>query len=400
MSSRSQLPKPLQRAVATVKGLAVQGHIVRHVPISAQYSALVCLGGTAIGARYATVDLLRRMVIGRNRVTVAFDNLWDQPYSTWRALYINDSAHQMNNYNPNLIYNLKTYRWSIARWKRFIDQLAFFRYNVLQIWITPNMFSPDALKGGGVFAYFRDTMREVGAYAKARGIRLDLLNGVNVCVKAGIRLDTISLFKDLPVYTYLSPNKPAEKALSLRLWNYWTKAIPEVGIWSLFPGDPGGCMEQGCSPDTYVDIALEISRIIRKNNPKAQIDCTTWHFFGWGPDFTYFDYDKNHRLDRGYEYLISKLGDFPPDSTFGINLNDFTSAGAVPSLPNTGSTVKYLDAISKSHLIHTWAYFATEGEGWIDPHYRVPQIIKERDIEARFPISGRICYTMTPSRKF
>jgi hypothetical protein len=395
--SRSQLPKPLRDAVADVKGLAAQGYMIRHVQLPNHHSALVCLGGTAIGARYVTVDLLRRMRMSGGKGTVYFDRLWDEPYSTWRVLYINDSAHQMNNYNPNLIYDVQTFRWSLPHWKRFIDQLAFFRFNVLQIWITPNMFSPEALTGGGAFTYFRNTMRAVGAYAKARGIALSLLNGINVSVEAGTRLDTLSLFKDLPVYTYLSPNKPSEKALSMRLWDYWTKAIPEVGIWSLFPGDPGGCMEQGCSPDTYVDLALEVSRIIKKNNPAAQVDFTTWHFFGWGPDFTYHEYDKNHRVDRGYEYLMSKLGEFPPDTTFGINLNDFTSAGAVPGLPNTGSTVKYIDAISKKHLVHTWTYFATEGEGWIDPHYRVPQIIKERDTEARFPISGGICFTMTPS---
>lgn len=396
MKSRSWLPKSLRDAVASVRGLAAQGYLIRNIQLPNHHRALICLGGTPIGARYATVDLLRRMKISGKRWTVSFNSIRDQPYFTWRALYINDSAHQMNNYDPNLIYNVKTYRWSLSRWKRFIDQLAFFRYNVLQIWITPNMFSPDALKGGGAFAYFRNTMRAVGAYASARGIRLDLLNGINVAVNAGTKLDTLSLFKDLPMYTYLSPNYLSQKALSMRLWNYWTKAIPEVGIWSLFPGDPGGCMEKGCSPATYVNLALDVSRIIKKNNPTAQVDFTTWHFFGWGPDFTYHDYDKDHRVDRGYKYLVSKLNRFPPGTTFGINLNDFTSAGTVPGVANTGSTVKYIDKISMKHLVHTWTYFVTAGEGWIDPHYRVPQIIKQRDIEARFPISGGICYTMSP----
>ena len=177
------------------------------------------------------------------------------------------------------------------------------------IWITPNMFSPEALNGGGAFDYFRDTMRHVGRYAQQRGIALDLLNGVNVAIQAGTRLDTLQLFRDLPVYTYLSPNRPEQEALSMRLCDYWTKAIPEVGIWSLFPGDPGGCMEEGCPPGTYVDLSLEVARIIKKNNPKAKVDFTTWHFFGRGPDFTYYEYNKNH-------------------------------------------------------LVHTWSYFVTEGEIW------------------------------------
>jgi hypothetical protein len=268
------------------------------------------------------------------------------------------------------------------------------------IWITPNMFSPEALNGGGAFDYFRDTMRHVGRYARQRGITLDLLDAVNVAIQAGTRLDTLQLFRDLPVYTYLSPNRPEQKTLSMRLWDYWTKAIPEVGIWRLFPGDPGGCLEEGCTPGTYVDLSLEVTRIIKKNNPKAKVDFTTWHFFGWGPDFTYDEYNKNHRVDRGYDYLMSKLDQFPADTILGIELNDFTSEPGIRGSGlefGEGSTAKYISEISKKHLVHTWSYLVTEGEGWINHHYKVPQILAERDIEARFPISGGITYTMTPS---
>ena len=397
LNARPHLPKVLRDAVADVPALAEQAYVIRRVQLSPDRLALVCLGGSPIGTRYAVVDLLRRMKIQKDEAKVSFDSLRDEPYFTWRAVYINDSAHQMNNYNPNLIYDVETFRWSPAQWERFIDQLAFFRYNVLQIWITPNMFSPEALKGGEDFGYFRDTMRHVGRYALQRGIILDLIAGINVATQAGARLDTLQLFKELPVYTSLSPNKPGEKALSMRLWDYWSKAIPEVGIWTLFPGDPGGCMEQGCTPGTYVDLSLEVARIIKRNNPKAKVDFTTWHFFGWGPDFTYYDYNKNHRVDRGYEYLMSKLDQFPADTMFGIELNDFTSEpGIRGSGHGEGSTAKYITEISKKHLVHTWSYLVTEGEGWINHHYKVPQILAERDIDARFPISGGISYTMTP----
>ncbi len=400
LHERSQLPGRLREAVADVPALAEQAYVIRRVQLSPGRQALVCLGGSPVGARYAVVDLLRRMKIQKDEASLAFNSLRDEPYSTWRAVYINDSAHQMNNYNPNLVYNVNTFRWSPAQWDRFIDQLAFFRYNVLQIWITPHMFAPEALKGGGAFDYFRDTMRHVGRYAQRRGITLDLINGINATTEAGTRLDTQPLFRILPVYTYLNPNKPEEKALLMRLWDYWTKAIPEVGIWSLFPGDPGGCMDQGCTPATYVDLSLEVIPIIKRNNPHAKIDFTTWHFFGWGPDFTYNEYDRNHRVDRGYEYLMSKLDQFPADTTFGIELNDFTSepgiGGSGLEFPD-GSTAKYIAAISKTHLVHTWSYMVTEGEGWINHGYRVPQILAARDTEARFPISGGISYTMTPS---
>ncbi len=299
----------------------------------------------------------------------------------------------MNRYNPNLIYDVKTYRWSLEEWQRFIDQLAFFRYNILQIWLTPNMFSPQAFQGGSAFDYFRDTLRAVGRYAAARGITLNLLAPINATVGAGTPLD-------LPLYCYLSPNKPEEKALMLRLWDYWTKAMPEVGIWTLFPGDVGGCTEQGCTPETYVDLGLEIGDIIKKNNPNTLLDFNVWFFYGWGPDFTTQDFNKNGRVDRGYRYLISKLNQFPPTATFTLNINDFTSYPHIRGANlGGGSAAEYMREIhAQGHEIQTWTYHnVSEGEGWIDHQYRVPQIIEQRDLEARFPISGGIYYTMTPS---
>src|SRR4030095_16797947 len=58
---------------------------------------------------------------------------------------------------------------------------------------------------------------------------------------------------------------------------------------------------------------------------------------------------------------------------------------------------RYIEEISRRHLIHTWTYFVTEGEGWINHHYKVPGIIRQREVEAHYPIAGGLCYTMTPA---
>ncbi len=39
----------------------------------------------------------------------------------------------------------------------------------------------------------------------------------------------------------------------------------------------------------------------------------------------------------------------------------------------------------------------TEGEGWLNHHDRVTGVLRQRAIEAKYPISGGICYTMTPA---
>jgi hypothetical protein len=397
-ASLGRLPGAFQKAASGDRNLAEQAFAIERLALPRNRTALLCLGGSSIGARYATIEILRRMSYDRQQAEIRFDHLRDEPYSTWRAIYINDSAHQANNYDPNLVYPVETYRWPIDKWKRYIDQMAFFRYNGLQLWLVPQMFTPKALDGGGVYDYVRDTLRAIVDYARPRGIKVVLTGGINVSVDAGTLLDTLPIYKGMPVYRYLSPNKPEEKELMLKLWDHWSKALPGVAIWQPGSGDPGGCHEEGCGPETYVDLSIEVSKIIKKNSPNTVIDIFPWQFFGWGTTWPTQMRKDTARVDRGYRYLVSKLDEFPTDTIFSVNLNDFTSEPPVRDAGRGGNTIEYLDAIHrKGYVLHTWTYFVTEGEGWLIPHDKVAAIIKQRDIEARYPIAGGICYTMTPS---
>ena len=399
-TSLAQLPSLFRQAAKANSDLTEQAFVVQRVALPGSHAALLCLGGGSIGARYAGIEILRRMTYDRKQAFVSLDRVRDEPYSTWRAIYINDSAHQANNYDPNLLYPIETNRWPLEKWERYIDQLAFFRYNVLQIWLVPEMFTPKALQGGGVYDYVRDTLNAVARYARPRGIELCMLNGINVAVDSGTLLNTLpaKAYKDMPIYRYLSPNQPAEKQLMFDLWDHWSKALSDVRMWSLFPGDPGGCAEDNCGPETYVDLSIDISHIIRKNNPRAVIDFCPWQFFGWGPTWPSRFRKDTARIDRGYRYLLTRVDDFPPGTIFSPNLNDYTSDPPVRGAGEGGNTVQYIKAIhEKGHLIHTWTYFVTEGEGWLNHHDRVAGVLRQRAIEAKYPISGGICYTMTPA---
>jgi hypothetical protein len=399
-ASLAQLPADFRSIGQQNSDLGEQAFVVQRVGLLGTRTALLCLGGGSIGARYATIEILRRMIYDRKEAFLSLDRLRDEPYSAWRAIYINDSAHQGNNYDPNLIYPVETNRWPLEKWKRYIDQLAFFRYNVLQIWLVPEMFTPKALQGGGVYDYVRDTLNAVARYARPRGIEICILNGINVAVDSGTLLNTLptKAYQDMPIYRYLSPNQPTEKQLMFALWDHWSKELSDVRMWALFPGDPGGCAEDSCGPETYVDLSIDISHIIRKNNPTAIIDFCPWQFFGWGPTWPSQFRKDTARIDRGYRYLLTRVDDFPPGTIFSPNLNDYTSDPPVLGAGEGGNTIRYIDAIhEKGHLIHTWTYFVTEGEGWLNHHDRVDGILRQRAVEAKYPISGGICYTMTPA---
>lgn len=400
LQSAGKLPKPFRAVAAQNRDLKPQAFVIQRIALAGDRTALFCLGGSSIGARYASVEILRRMSYDRRHAYVEISSVRDEPYFSWRAVYINDSAHQANNYDPNLIYPVATNRWPMSKWERYIDQMAFFRYNVLEIWLVPEMFTPKALKGGGVYDYVRDTINAVARYARLRGIEVEVLNGINVSVNRGTLLQTLTpVYKNMPVYRYLSPNKPKQKVLMFALWSHWSKALSDVNLWALFPGDPGGCSEQGCGPDTYVTLSKEISKIIQRNNPHAKIDLCTWQFFGWGPSWPAEFRKDTARIDRGYRYLSTKIDSFPPNTVFSINLNDFTSEPPVHGAAGRGgNTIQYIEDVHhQGHMVHTWTYFVTGGEGWLNHHDKVIAILQQRSIEAKYPIAGGICYTMTPT---
>ncbi len=135
LKSLASLPADFRSIGKENADLAEQAFVIRRIRLQGGRTALLCLGGGSIGARYASIEILRRMTYDRQQAFVAFDQVRDEPYSTWRAIYINDSAHQANNYDPNLLYPIDTNRWPLEKWKRYINELAFFRYNVLQIWL-------------------------------------------------------------------------------------------------------------------------------------------------------------------------------------------------------------------------------------------------------------------------
>ena len=65
LASSAKLPAEFQPAVAQNRDLAEQAFVIQRVALPGHGIALLCLGGNSIGARYATVEILRRMRFDR-----------------------------------------------------------------------------------------------------------------------------------------------------------------------------------------------------------------------------------------------------------------------------------------------------------------------------------------------
>ena len=388
---RSDLPE---------RALPAQGFVLKQVQKNGQH-VLLCYGADPLGARYGLIEILRRLQSDETGVHLDVTELSDAPAFPFRQVYINLSAHQMNNYNPAIITGDPEFDWSLMEWKQFIDMISFFRYNWLELWLPPHLFNLKALEGGHPYDRFVAIMNQMADYAHTRGVQVDMLAPVNCTVGTGSLFNDIPFWArhNMPAYRYLCPRIPSEHESIVKLWRHWVHVLDRVDAWSLFPGDPGGCMANGCDATTAVDLYLDISRIINESNPGGRVIAHIWHWFGWGKTFLTPDRadiergpHQVARIDRGNEYLMTRIADFPRGTQFVLNPEDYEFRTKLAPR----KAVSYIERLSKGAAVTTWSYFVTEGEGWINHAYRIPQILEARRAESTLPVSGGITYTMTP----
>jgi len=354
-----------------------QGFVLERVRDEAAGDLLVCWSPAALGCRYGLLEILRSLRAEGRSVATALGRVVERPQFPLRICYVNFAQHLQNAYNPNVLFDVPHSRWSRADWERFIDMISAFRYNVFEFWLVPSLFSPEALRGEKIPADFADTMSHTVAYAHRRGVKVHPIQAVN-CVGRQ--------------WHYHCPKVPGEHDEVVALWDHWSRALKGCDHIGFFPGDPGGCTRNGCTAETFVDLCLELTGVVRKNNPDAVIEIGTWGspFAGWGVPLWQ---GKPERAQRSMEYFLSKLPEFPPGTLVSINMG-FSPDGH----PTHGGDGKpYARRAARTNPVLTWDYSVTEGEGTVMPHCRVRRILERRREELALGCySGGICYTMTP----
>ncbi|MFH1266148.1 MAG: hypothetical protein ABIK89_10510 [Planctomycetota bacterium] len=355
-----------------------QGFVIQRVSDPQAGELLVCWSPAEIGCRYGLIEILRSLAVEGRSVRCPLGRAVERPRFPMRICYVNFAEHLQNAYNPNVLFDVPVNRWTPKEWERFIDMVSAFRYNIFEFWLVPTLFSPEALEGGEIQARFAETINHVIAYGKGRGVAVHPIQAVNT---VGQR------------WHYHCPNDPREHAEIVALWDHWSRAMKGNEMIGLFPGDPGGCTRNGCTPQTYVDLCLELSKVVRKNNPGVRIEVNTWGepFGGWGVPLWS---GKRDRAESSMRYFLSKLGEFPPGTFTSINMG--FSPDCLPT-SHGGDGRPFAEEAARTVPVLTWDYSVTEGEGTVSPRCRVRRIFQRRREELVLGCySGGICYTMTP----
>jgi hypothetical protein len=354
-----------------------QGFVIQRANDVAAGELLICWSPSVLGCRYGLIEILRSLQVRDRTVSVDWQRVVDRPQFPVRICYVNFAEHLQNAFNPNLLFDSPVNRWADADWERFIDMISSYRYNVFEFWLVPTLFSPEALAGGTIQARFAATMNRVSAYATRRGVAVHPIQAVNTIGQK---------------WYCACPNDTQDRAQIVALWDHWSRALQGNQSWGFFPGDPGGCCRNGCTHETYVDLCLELSRVVQKNNPAAKLEMGTWGepMGGWGvPLWT----GKPDRTERAMKYFLAKLPQFPPHTFTSINLG--FSPDCLPT--HGGDGRPYAQAAAKTHRVLTWDYSVTEGEGTVSPRCRVRRMFQRRQEELAVGCySGGICYTMAP----
>ena len=327
----------------------------------------------------------------------------DNSHFSYRSCYINFAEHLQNAWNVNMLFPEGPNKWDIGYWKKYFIMIKEFGFNIFEFWLSPTMFSPEAIEGNPLQIKFKNEMRDI----------IDTAHEIGLKVKAIIPLNTIG-----QKWFFACPNISKDRELILSLWGFWTKELNNLDIVGIFPGDPGGCNRHGCNYETYINMCLSITELSKKNIPNARIAIGTWGtpFSGWDEDSFPMNNDidnwvkmeeaykvsgypcpiwngKIGRAEKAMEYFIKILPKFPKDTLVEINI------GLSPNSTNIygGPAKKWAREIAKIRDIITWDYALAEGELISYPHWRIPNMsTKIREWRAAAPYAGGMTYTMSP----
>ena len=141
-----------------------------------------------------------------------------------------------------------------------------------------------------------------------------------------------------------------------------------------FPGDPGGCIRNGCTAETFVDLCLELSKVVRKNNPRCR--SRSARGASHSPAGVCRSGPGKPAAGRAVDARLPRQIARVPAGTF-TSINQGFSRDCDPNLERRRRTAICQEA-AQTHPVLTWDYSVTEGEGTVSPRCRVRRMFAAR----------------------
>lgn len=316
-----------------------------------------------------------------------------------RTCYVNFAEHLQNSWNVNFMYNDAPGMWSDKEWSAFFKEIKAFGFTNFQFWIPPTLVKPGEDRANAI-----KPLNEV----------IRLCHGEGITVNPLITVNTIGA-----EWYFACPNDKEDRKRIFEFWEFYAENLKGVDIFTIFPGDPGGCNRNGCNHNTYLELSAELVKMLKEKIPGITVEVGTWGtpFTGWGEDMRHtpnWDGTFAMLVDPGVNNpeipchiwngspervkvcmndMMDRLKLFPEDTVFSLNV------GFNPdSEPDDGYDGRpWIKEIAKKFRVNSWDYSASEGELICYPHFRVGKYKRKRLTELETaPYYGSICYTMSP----
>lgn len=230
---------------------------------------IVAAGWTDRGTRWAIYDLIKSLNVSSSPMSLPLPlNRRETPDFRRRGMY----AHQHWEYR----YPYALRSWDVDDWKRYVDLLAYFRYNLLQIWsmasILPVPLSP------ADEAWLR-RYRDVIDHAHLNhGMEVWIGECANN-VSEGIDLPPIAERDYFAAETLKDPGDPEQFRQVMHARDvFYSTVINADGYW-IIDSDPGGW--RGSSTGEFVEILAGNRRLINRRTG-ANAKLIYWMWQGWG----------------------------------------------------------------------------------------------------------------------
>lgn len=187
--------------------------------------------------------------------------------------------------------------WDIENWKDYIDHLCACKIDMMEFCTQASFIRIPSTD----FEYNRiKIMKEVIRYAHSKGVKVWLILSANVLSSVPDGQLPVDQRKSKS-FSEPCPQEPENLEKLYKVTTYFIEQYDEVDGYEIFAGDWGGCGCGKCDYKTYLWLAGEYYKIIRKYNKDALVCLNMWSVSSWS------DYDRSNFIWQDIFDLETKV---------------------------------------------------------------------------------------------